>query len=70
MSGRLLLPALELYICCDELSAGDGLAGELGPEAPEEEKPRASSCRGRRASALCSLVDAFPIALDLTLNLE
>lgn len=66
ISGRLLLPALELYICCDEPSADGGFAGEVGAEALDEDRPRRSSCRGRRASALCSFVDAFPIALGFS----
>lgn len=62
-SGRLLLPALELYICCDELPGGCGFAGELGPEVPGEERLRESSRPGRRASARCSFVDALPMSL-------
>ncbi len=65
ISGLLLLPALELYICCVEASAVDGFAGELGADALDEDMPRRSSCRGLRASALCSFVEVFPMALEV-----
>lgn len=66
ISGLLLLPALELYICVDGPSAVDGFAGELGADTLDEDRPRRSSCRGRRASALCSFVEVFPMALEFS----